>query len=108
MKFIGPFKKEMRPICDVALNQEKAGVVPVTQVLLPPPFQFSWVKLVTDVVTMTPLVRDVVQGASLLGSHSLVSWPLVSNSSWCSADSGGEKDMDECHEGKRTRGCGRK
>ena len=103
MKFIGPFKKEMRPICDVALNREKAGVVPVTQVLLPPQPQFSWVGPVADVVTMTPLVRDVVQGASLLGPHSLVSWPLASNSSWCSADSGGETDMGERHEGKRAR-----
>lgn len=105
MKFIGPFKKEMRPICNVALNREKAGVVPVTQVLLPCQLQFSWVGLVTDptIVTMTPLVWDVVQGASPLGPPSLVSWPLASSSSWCSADSGGEMDMDERHEGKRTR-----
>lgn len=48
------------------------------------------------IVTMTPLVWDVVQGASPLGPHSLVSWPLASSSSWCSADSGGETDMDEC------------
>lgn len=30
MKFIRPFKKEMRPICSVALKREKPGVVPVT------------------------------------------------------------------------------
>lgn len=47
MKFIGPFKGN-ETYLQRCLESGEAGVVPVTQVLLPCQLQFSWVGLVTD------------------------------------------------------------